>query len=99
MPTAAARGEKKVRKVRTTVSLPKPLYEEAKLAVNSNATLTHSINGFIVDALIAYVELFKRKQIDAKFAPMSEDAKYQKEAKLIAEEFSQSDWETLGEVR
>jgi len=26
---------------------------------------------------------------------MSEDADYQKEAKLIAEEFSQSDWDAL----
>ncbi len=39
--------------------------------------------------------MWRRKQIDAAFAGIAEDADYQKEAKLIAEEFSQSDWEAL----
>ena len=54
-----------------------------------------TVNGFFVAAIVAYVKLIKRKQIDAKFAAMSSDASYQKEAKLITEEFSQSDWEAL----
>jgi len=83
------------KKVRTTVSLPQPLYEEARSCANSNLSPTESINGFFVAAIVAYVKLFKRKQIDAKFAAMSEDANYQKEAKLISEEFSRSDWEAL----
>jgi len=83
------------KKVRTTVSLPKPVYEEARSFVNSNAIPIESINGFFVAAIVAYVKLIKRKQIDAKFAAMSSDASYQKEAKLITEEFNQSDWEAL----
>jgi len=34
--------------------------------------------------------------IDAQFACMAEDADYQKEAQLLAEEFEHSDWEALG---
>lgn len=92
MATITARHE---RKIRTTISLPEPLYEEAKLAVNSNATSAKSVNGFIVAAIIHYVKQLRRKQIDAKFSAMSEDANYQKEAKLISEEFSRSDWEAI----
>lgn len=88
-------AERAHRKVRTTVSLPQPLYEEARSFANSNLSSTESMNGFFVAAIGAYVKLFKRKQIDAEFAAMSEDANYQKEAKLISEEFSRSDWEAL----
>jgi hypothetical protein len=41
------------------------------------------------------MKLSNRKQTDATFARMAEDAGYQKEAKLVAEEFSQSDWEAF----
>lgn len=85
-------------KVRTTVRVPKPLYEEAQHFVQSDDTALSTINDFVVAAIFAYVKLFKRKQIDAAFAPMSEDVDYQKQARLIAEEFSQSDWETLASV-
>jgi len=86
------------RKVRTTVSLPEPLYEEARSFVNKKVSPSDSINSFFVAAILAYVKLIKRKQIDAKFAAMSEDSDYQKEAKLISEEFSQSDWEAFERV-
>jgi hypothetical protein len=82
-------------KVRTTVSLPKPLYEEARSAVAQQATSTDSMNGLFVAAISAYVKLLKRKQIDAKFRAMADDDAYQKETQLISEEFSQSDWEAL----
>ncbi len=82
-------------KVRTTVSLPKPLYEEARSVVAETAASADSMNGFFVAAIRAYVKLLKRKQIDAQFRPMAHDATYQKEAQLISEEFSQSDWEAL----
>jgi len=82
-------------KVRTTVSLPKPLYEEARSVVAETAASADSMNGFFVAAIRAYVKLLKRKQIDAQFRPMAHDDAYQKEAQLISEEFSQSDWEAL----
>jgi hypothetical protein len=82
-------------KVRTTVSLPKPLFEEARSVVADTAASTDSMNGFFVAAISAYVKLLKRKQIDAKFRAMADDSAYQKEAQLISEEFSQSDWEAL----
>jgi hypothetical protein len=85
-------------RVRTTVRVPKPLYEEAQHLVERKDTPLSSINDFFVAAICAYVKLMKRKQIDAAFARMSEDVDYQKQARLIAEEFSQSDWETLASV-
>ena len=36
-----------------------------------------------------------RKQIDVAFADMAEDSDYQTEARLIAEEFANSDWEAF----
>jgi hypothetical protein len=91
MPVAEHVGKK----VRTTVSLPEALYEEARSFVNKKVSPADSINSFFVAAILAYVKLIKRKQIDAKFAAMSEDSDYQKGAKLISEEFSQSDWEAF----
>jgi len=41
------------------------------------------------------LKMRRRKEIDAAFAGMAEDADYQKEAKLIAEEFAHRDWEAL----
>jgi len=83
------------KKVRTTVSLPEQLYEEARSLVGTKTTPAGSINGFFVSAIHAYVNLIKRRQIDAKFAGMSQDTEYQKEAGRISEEFSQSDWEAF----
>jgi hypothetical protein len=88
----AKRSEKKVR---TTVSLSKPIYEEVRSFVDKNVSPAETISGFFVSAIVAYLKLLKRRQIDAKFAAMAEDADYQKEAKLISEEFSQSDWEAF----
>jgi len=85
-------------KVRTTVRVPKPLYDEAQKFVHRNDTALSTINDFFIAAICAYVKLMKRKQIDAGFARMAEDTEYQKEARLIAEEFSQSDWEALESI-
>jgi hypothetical protein len=85
-------------KVRTTVRMPKGLYDEARKFVDRNASPAGTINDFFVAAVCAYVKLLHRKQIDAAFATMAEDADYQKEARLIAEEFTQSDWEALQSI-
>jgi hypothetical protein len=93
MPKSAKQRSEK--KVRTTVSLPQPVYEEARSLVHSNLTAADSMNGFFVSAITAYLKLIKRKQIDAKFSAMADDADFQKEARLISEEFTQSDWESF----
>jgi hypothetical protein len=54
-----------------------------------------SINDVIVSALRVYVKMHMRRQIDAAFAGMAEDANYQKEAALLSEEFDHSDWDAL----
>ncbi len=82
-------------RVRTTVRLPRSLYEEARKFVERELVSAETINDFFVAAILAYVKLLRRKQMDADFARMAEDADYQKEARLIAEEFSTSDWETF----
>jgi len=87
--------KRREKKVRTTLSLPERLYEEARSVVGTKVAPAASINGFFVSAIRAYVKLIQRKQIDAKFAGMSDDAAYQNEAGRISEEFSQSDWEAF----
>jgi hypothetical protein len=82
----------------TTVRLPRPVYDQAKRFVDCekrNTTRSVSLNDFFVTAIQAYVKLCRRRQIDAAFARMAEDASYQKEASLLAEEFETSDWDAL----
>lgn len=82
----------------TTVRLPRPVYDQAKSFVECEKqrnTPFLSLNEFFVSAIQAYVKLYKRRQIDAAFAGMAEDADYQKEARLLVEEFDPSDWEAL----
>ena len=82
----------------TTVRLPRRIYEQAKCVVDEEKRGTGpvvSMNEFIVHAVTAYLKMYKRRQIDAEFAAMAEDADYQKEASLLAEEFAQADWEAL----
>ncbi len=75
--------------------LPRRLYDEARLFVEQDTSPANTINDFFVTAISAYVRVLKRKQVDAAFAGMGEDADYQREARLIAEEFSPSDWEAF----
>lgn len=83
------------KRVRTTVRMPSKLYNEARRFVDHDLVPAENINEFFVRAICAYVKLLHRKRIDAEFAKMAEDADYQKEAKLVAEEFSSSDWEAF----
>ena len=77
------------------VTLPKPVYDEARSLINSDAAPAESMNGFVEAAVTAYLKHFKRREIDAQFATMATDPAYQREAVLISEEFSQSDWEAF----
>jgi hypothetical protein len=96
-----ARGEKSMpvlehtEKVRTTVRVPKPLYDEAQECVQRSDSPASTFNDLIIAAMFTYLKLMKRKQIDAAFDRMAEDTNYQKVALLTAEEFSSSDWEAL----
>jgi hypothetical protein len=82
-------------KVRITVRLPKAIYDEARNLIEANVVPVDSLNDFLVTAIAAYVKLVKRKQVDAAFSGMASDPEYQKESRLISDEFAQSDWEAL----
>ena len=92
MTKSASRGRKKVR---TTVTLPKPVYEEVRSLIASDAVPVDSMNGFFEAAVTAHLKHFKRREIDAQFAAMATDRAYQREAASISEEFSASDWEAF----
>ena len=83
------------RKIRTTISLPEPVYQAARSLVASHAAPGESMNAFFEAAVTLYVKQFKRKEIDAQFAAMATDAAYRDEAAAIAEEFAPSDWEAF----
>jgi hypothetical protein len=79
----------------TTIRLPLSVYDDARCVVEHEHGSSVSLNDLIVSAIKAYLKLHKRKQIDAAFAGMAEDSDYQRESRLLAEEFEQSDWEAL----
>jgi len=85
---------KKSASVRTTVSLPEPLYEDAKAIVEGFPD-NRTLNSFFVRAIKTYVDFQKRRTIDAAFAHMSADKEYRAEAQSIADEFGSSDWEAF----
>jgi hypothetical protein len=85
-------------KVRKTVRLPRRLYEEAERCLERKIVPAETFNDFLVAALLAYVKLLERKQVDAAFAVIAEDAEYQKDSRLIVEELSPGDWEAFASV-
>ena len=82
-------------KVQTTIRLPKPLYEQARACVEKGYTTAETLNEFFIVAIQSYTRALKRKRIDAAFAPMANDAGYHREAEVITNDFSESDWESL----
>ena len=86
------RGQKAT-KAQKTVRLPRSLLKEAESLMRARGHC-ESLNDFIVRSMRLRIEVLKRKELDAKFAEMSEDTDYQKEANLMAEEFASSDGET-----
>ena len=81
--------------VQSTVRLPRPLYQQAKKVVEDRNYQIQSFNDLLVAAITSYLKMLERRRIDAAICGMSEDADYEKEALLIAEEFAESDWEAL----
>jgi len=82
-------------KVQTSLRLPKNVYEQAKSVVEERIANVASFNDLVIAAITAYVKMARRRQIDLAFKGMAEDSDYQKQAKLIAAEFEDSDWEAL----
>ena len=83
------------KRVRTTVRLPQPLYDQAKNFVDQEVPAADNINDFFVNAIGAYVEMLRRRQIDADFARMAKDERYKSVSKQLEREFASSDWEAL----
>lgn len=83
------------RKVQTTLRLPTRLYEQARLMVQSGATSAGNLNELMVAALRAHLNTIRRRLIDAAFAGMAGDTRFQDEAQQLAEEFEESDSEAL----
>ncbi len=90
--------KKGARKVQTTLRLPRDLYEQACSRAEANHGGAASLNDFIVAALNAYLQMLQRRQVDAAFAGMANDASYQKQAVGLAESFAESDWEAFETV-
>ena len=82
----------KATKTQKTVRLPRPLLKEAEGLIRASGHC-ESLNDFIVRSMRLRIEVLKRQELDARFAGMSKDAAYQKEAHLLAEEFANSDGE------
>jgi hypothetical protein len=89
MPTAAKK------RVRTTVRLPRPLYDQARDLLKQEAVNAGTINDFFVTAIGAYVEMLRRQQIDADLARMGDDPHYKALSKQLDREFAVSDWEAF----
>jgi len=85
-------------KVRTTVTLPKEVYDEVRSLIEEKATPSQTVTAFFATAIVAYLRLLKRKRIDAEFAAMATDAAYQKQARLLSQEFISSDWEAFAQA-
>jgi len=90
------RASNRNHKVQTTLRLPKPLYEQARAYVKKGYTTADTLNDFFTAAIQSYTRMVRRKRIDAAFSAMASDADYHREAEAIADEFAESDWESLG---
>jgi hypothetical protein len=82
-------------RIQTTIRLPPSVYKRAKSLIEEPGSEIGTFNDLVVEALQAFVRSARRRKIDDAFAMMSADAGYQQEARRIAEEFEQSDWEAL----
>ena len=79
----------------TTVRLPRGLYDEARVAVEKGKTNATSLNELLVESLGEKLRQLRREHIDSEFVGMRNDAKYQRESKVLADQFATNDLETL----
>lgn len=88
-------GAKRGKTVRTTVRLPRTLHEKVRQLVSKDGSDGDTMNDLFESAISTYVRLLERRKVDAAFARMATDDAYQKEARALGEEFSESDWEAF----
>jgi metal-responsive CopG/Arc/MetJ family transcriptional regulator len=79
--------------VRTTITLPVDLVDEADRAVREGRA--RSRNDLLVTALRRELAAQERAEIDAAFAAMADDQELQAEAVELAEEGVRAGWEAL----
>jgi len=82
--------------VRTTVSLPADLVDEADRAIRLGRA--RSRNELLVIALRHELAAQERASIDAAFASLADDHELQAESMQLAEEAVRSGWESLQEA-
>lgn len=80
-------------KIRLTIDLPRGLVQQADVAVSDGAA--RSRNQLIARAVQTYLEQLENAAIDAEFAQMAEDTKYQALALEISRELTRTDREAL----
>ena len=78
---------------RTTVALPADLLIGIDEAVRSGRA--ESRNAFLARAARHELERLRRETIDREFEMMARDARYQREARRIVEDYAPSVWEAL----
>ncbi len=82
-------------KVPMTVRMPRQVYDQAKVLVDSRSENIDSLNELVVAAVAEFVHKARRRQIDSAFKGMAGDKNFQQEAQMMAAEFEDSDWESL----
>ncbi len=84
--------------IRTTINLPADLLQRSQEVINSG--LIPNRNALIAIALENFLAELERQAIDEQFTAMMDDVDYQVLNEAIAEEFEDSDWESLqlGEI-
>lgn len=83
----------------TTVRFPISLYNEAKAVVANGTDLAaDSLNDLVVDSVRERLCRLREARLDAEFARMRNDERYQEHAKRVASEFERSDWDALKTV-
>ena len=78
---------------RTTVALPADLLNGIDEAVRSGRAASR--NAFLARAVRHELERLQREATDRQFEMMVTDARYQREARRISDEYGTSDWEAL----
>jgi hypothetical protein len=84
-------------RIQTTIRIPPNVYKRAKSLLNAPGSEIGTFNDLVVEALQAFVHAARRKHIDDAFLMMASDRDYQQEARNVADEFEESDWEALAQ--
>jgi hypothetical protein len=77
----------------TTLTRSHDLLEQFDLAMRGGTA--RSRNALITSALLRHLAAIEAAEIDAAFAGMSDDTKYQAETDELARAFAEADWETF----